>query len=110
MDPGRARARTLVFGAVGALQPAIGVGQVESIAAAAKAARDKAPQHVRLVSSEEDPFLPTVRALSAALGRVKVPHQLVVCPGPHDYIWNRGPGSFEMILWHERVLRGLTAP
>ena len=26
------------------------------------------------------------------------------------YVWNEGPGAYEMLLWHERVLRGLPAP
>jgi pimeloyl-ACP methyl ester carboxylesterase len=99
-----------LFGAVGALQPAIRVADAEALTALALEARRIRPQKVRLVSSDGDPFLPAVRALSQSLERASVPHQLVVTPGPHDYAWNRGPGSFEMLLWHERVLRGLPAP
>jgi iron(III)-salmochelin esterase len=29
-----------------------------------------------------------------------------VIPGGHDYTFNRGPGGIEMLLWHDRVLRG----
>ena len=99
-----------VFGAVGALQPAIRVDEAERIAAMAKQAAAKAPLALRLVSSDGDPFLPAVRALSQALGAAGVAHELVETPGPHDYAWNRGPGSVEMLLWHERILRGLPAP
>ena len=65
---------------------------------------------IRLVSSDGDPFLAAVRALTKALEAVNVPHDLVVTPGPHDYAWNRGPGGAEMLLWQERVLRGLPGP
>ena len=99
-----------VFGAIGALQPALKPEEAPHFAALARAAMDRHPFAFRLASSDDDPFLPAVRALSAALADVKVPHELVVTPGPHDYAWNRGPGGAEMLLWHERVLRGLAAP
>jgi hypothetical protein len=30
--------------------------------------------------------------------------------GPHDYVFNRGPGGIEMLLFHDRALRGEAAP
>jgi hypothetical protein len=30
--------------------------------------------------------------------------------GPHDYDFNRGPGGIEMLLFHDRVLRGEPPP
>ena len=99
-----------VFGAVGALQPAIRSGEAPAFAALAKEATRKAPLLLRLVSSEGDPFLPEIRALSAELAKQGVAHDLFVGPGPHDYGWNRGPGGAEMLLWHERVQRGLPPP
>ncbi|MRG94500.1 alpha/beta hydrolase [Polyangium spumosum] len=99
-----------VFGAIGALQPALKPEEAPHFAGLARAAMDRHPFALRLASSDADPFLPAVRALSAALAKVDVPHQLVVTPGPHDYAWNRGPGGAEMLLWHERVLRALPAP
>ena len=99
-----------VFGAIGALQPAIKVGEAEMFAALAASATAGRKTAIRLVSSEADPFLEAVRALSKALEAAHVPHELVVTPGPHDYAWNRGPGGVEMLLWHERVLRGRPAP
>ncbi|MEJ7729404.1 MAG: alpha/beta hydrolase-fold protein [Polyangiaceae bacterium] len=99
-----------VFGAVGALQPALRIDEAEIVAMHARAAMTVAPIALRLVSSDEDPFLPAVRALAARLKADGVPHELVVTPGPHDYIWNRGPGAAEMLVWHDRVLRGLAPP
>lgn len=99
-----------VFGAVGALQPAVSVGEAGELADLAKTASARAPQRLRLVSSHDDPFLEAVRALAAALEARDVPHELVVTPGPHDYAYNRGPGALELLLWHERVQRGLPGP
>jgi predicted esterase len=99
-----------VFGAVGAMQPAIGPSEADELADLAAGANARQPIALRLVSSEDDPFLAAVRALGEALHERDVKHQLVVTPGPHDYAWNQGPGSYEMLLWHERVLRGLPPP
>lgn len=99
-----------VFGRVGALQPALRVDEARAFAALARDARKRADFALRLVSSEGDPFLPAVRALSARLVDEGVEHDLVVTPGPHDYAWNRGPGAAELLLWHERVARGLAPP
>jgi hypothetical protein len=99
-----------VFGVVGALQPAIRVEEAELFTSLARAAKARAAVTLRLVSSDGDPFLPAVEALSKALAAAEVAHELVVTPGPHDYAWNRGPGGVEMLLGQERALRGLPAP
>lgn len=99
-----------VFGSIGALQPAIRVEEASDLADLASRAREKIPFAMRLVSSDGDPFLEAVRAFSSALDQKKVPHGLVITAGPHDYVWNKGPGSAEMLSFHERALRGLPAP
>jgi len=35
-----------------------------------------------------------------------VDNELAVIPGPHDYEFNRGPGVYEMLVFHDRALRG----
>ena len=99
-----------VFGVVGVLQPAITVEEAPMISALAGAAMAKAKVLLRLVSSEEDPFLLAVRAASERMTSEGVPHELLVIPGTHGYEFNRGPGAAELLLWHERVQRGLKGP
>jgi predicted esterase len=99
-----------VFGAVGALQPAIQVEEAAMISALAKSAMAKAKVRLRLVTSEEDYFLPAVKAASERMKADGVEHEMLIIPGTHGYEFNRGPGSAEMLLWHERVLRGLLPP
>ena len=99
-----------VFGAVGALQPALRAEDAEMLLALARAAMERAAVKLRLVSSEADPFLSAIRVVSHRLQAGGVAHELLVVPGSHDYAWNRGPGGAEMLLWHERVQRGLRAP
>lgn len=99
-----------VFGVVGALQPAVRADEAEMFSALARKAMARRPVILRLVSSEADPFLPAIRLLSERLRQDGVAHELLVVPGPHNYAWNSGPGGTEMVLWHERVQRGLKAP
>jgi enterochelin esterase-like enzyme len=99
-----------VFGAVGALQPAVRIEEAEALAALARRAMERKPLRLRLVSSDGDPFLPAIRALAGRLRQEGVEHELLVVPGPHDYAWNSGPGGVEMALWHERAQRGLPSP
>lgn len=99
-----------VFGAVGALQPAIREDEAPQISALAKQAMARAKVMLRLVTSEEDYFRRAVVAASNRMREDGVPHELLVIPGTHSYEFNRGPGGAEMLVWHERVLRGLTPP
>ena len=90
-----------VFGAVGATQPAVG-GRERALADRAAAVQN--PQRIRLLTSDDDPFLWATRRLSQSLRERQVSHSLTVVPGPHDYAFNRGPAGIEMLLFHDRAL------
>lgn len=91
------------FGVVGGMQPAIRNLEEDLGALALEAARAR-PQRVRVLSSLDDPFLWATRRLSTALRERRVPHTLTVVPGPHDYAFNRGPGSIELLLHGDAAL------
>jgi iron(III)-salmochelin esterase len=96
------------FAAVGGLQPAFDLDNADKVAQRARLARQKNPGLAfRLLTSEGDYFRASTKAMSAAMTQAGVPHSLVVAPGPHDYPFNRGPAVYEMLLYHDRVLRGL---
>jgi hypothetical protein len=99
-----------VFGTVGATQPALDAAEAPLFSALAARAMEKAPVRLRLLTSEGDYFLRAVEALAERLIADRVPHELTVAKGPHDYVFNRGPGAAELLLWHERALRGLVSP
>jgi hypothetical protein len=93
------------FGAVGGIQPALGEEQTAEWSAMAQAARARRPEiKLRLVTSQFDYFRDPILTLTRAWNAAGVPHDFVDLPGPHDYIFNRGPGSIELLLWHDRVL------
>ena len=93
-----------VFGSVGAIQPAIRGREAELAELAALAAESGHPQAISLLTSDGDPFLGPTRRLSELLRERAVPHSLAVLPGPHDYVFNRGPAGLEMLLFHDRAL------
>jgi iron(III)-salmochelin esterase len=94
------------FGAVGTLQPALDRADAARWADRAKAARAQNPSlAIHLLTSDGDYFRDAVRATSAALRDAGVVHDFDLVVGPHDYPFNRGPGSIEMLLWHDRALR-----
>ncbi len=94
------------FGAVGALQAAIALEHVEELTELAVAARAKRPSlKLRLLTSSGDYFRDAILALSHSWTAAGVAHDFADVPGPHDYIFNRGPGSIELLTWHDRALR-----
>jgi enterochelin esterase-like enzyme len=94
------------FGAIGTLQAAVQDGDAPAFAARARAALGKGPQQIRLLTSDRDPFAGAIGVLHRAFDEGRIEHDYLVIPGPHDYAFNRGPGGIEMLLWHDRVLRG----
>jgi hypothetical protein len=59
---------------------------------------------LRLVTSHDDYFHESVTAVSHAWSAGGVAHDFTDLPGPHDYVFNRGPGSLDLLLWHDRAL------
>jgi enterochelin esterase-like enzyme len=95
------------FGAVAALQPAIQENEPPALARRAKeAVGDARRLKLRIVTSDQDYFRGAIAGLHVALKAEGIEHEHLVIPGPHDYAFNRGPGGVEMLLWHDRVLRG----
>ncbi len=97
-------ARADLFGAIGALQPAVNDEDIAD-GLAATIAEKLSGRPLRIVTSTEDVYRTTLEALDRKLWERKITHQFFVSEGPHDYVWNQGPGGVEMVLWHDRVLR-----
>lgn len=96
------------FASVGGLQPAFDTENAGLVAQRALLARQKNPSLAfRLLTSDGDFFLGSTKAMSAAMKQAGVPNTLVIAHGPHDYPFNRGPAVYELLIHHDRVLRGL---
>jgi iron(III)-salmochelin esterase len=60
---------------------------------------------IQLVTSDGDPLAPAVMAMHVALDREGIDHDLLLLTGPHDYIFNQGPGALSLLLFHTEALR-----
>lgn len=94
------------FGALGVTQGALYDDEVAAIVARVASMVRRGGPRLRLVTSDEDFYRDTIESLHAALADAGVAHDHLLVPGPHGYDFNRGPGGIEMLLWHDRVLRG----
>jgi iron(III)-salmochelin esterase len=95
------------FGAVGAIQPALAnaPSDPQPLTALAAAARGRRPDlKLHLLTSHDDYFHDPVVELSGAWTSAGIAHDFADVPGPHDYVFNRGPGSIELLVWHDRAL------
>jgi enterochelin esterase-like enzyme len=99
--------RPLAFASVAGLQAALDATELGRISEWAVQAKAQNPELVlRLLTSDDDHFLAVNQQLSAVLTRKGVAHELTRVVGTHSYRFNRGPGALEMLLFHDRVLRG----
>ncbi len=99
------------FGAVATLQAAFDSSDAARLAAMAVTAKQKNPKlQFRFLTSDGDYFLAANHAIDQAFSASHIAHEFVIVPGPHDYIFNRGPGAIEMLLFHDRVLRRFSPP
>lgn len=99
--------RPEAFGSVAGLQPAVDRGEVARFVELARTARLHNPGlALRLLTSDEDYFLAVTKKLSSALTTEGIGHDFTSVKGTHSYRFNRGPGAYEMLLFHDRVLRG----
>lgn len=90
---------------MGGIQAALQEGQNTEWTVLAQAARAKRPaMKLRLLTSHDDYFHDAIVGVSQAWRAAGVTHDFADVPGPHDYIFNRGPGSIELLTWHDRSL------
>jgi len=94
------------FGVVASLQAAIDGSEIPPLVSRAARAREANPKLVlRLLTSDQDYFLSEIQALSAAFSDAAISHSFVKVRGDHSYEFNRGPGVFEMLTFHNWALR-----
>lgn len=94
--------RPETFSSIGSVQGAFGpfMDKYSALVRKNRAALKKHP--IQLVTSDGDGMAPSVRKMSALLDSEKIPHTFLNLVGPHDYIFNQGPGSIAMLMFHAR--------
>jgi iron(III)-salmochelin esterase len=105
------RVSMLVGLGVSGMQPAFDASEAADLVGRSRSYLAGRPAgKIRLLTSDGDYFRPAVGAIDGAMTSAGVAHDFLQVTGPHDYSFNEGPGGAEMLLWHDRVLRGLPAP
>ena len=65
-----------------------------------------ATRALNVATSKGDGFRRSLKEFHTWLGEHGLPHRFTVLPGRHDKRFVKGPGSLEMLLFHDRALRG----
>jgi iron(III)-salmochelin esterase len=59
---------------------------------------------IQLVTSDKDTMGPSVEKLHRLLVEEGVKHTYLKLTGPHDYVFNQGPGALALLLFHNQAL------
>ncbi len=59
---------------------------------------------IQLVTSDRDFCARSVERMHALLVENNIPHRLLRLTGPHDYIFNQGPGAISLLMFHNEAL------
>jgi iron(III)-salmochelin esterase len=93
-----------IFASIGSLQGAFG-SFLETYADLVHAKRHTLKKRsIQLVTSDRDPLAPSVEKLHRLLLQNGITHRYQVLTGPHDYIFNQGPGSIAILMFHNEAL------
>jgi pimeloyl-ACP methyl ester carboxylesterase len=60
---------------------------------------------IQLVTSDHDAMLRSVEKMHDLLLAEHIPHVYLKLTGPHDYIFNQGPGALALLTFHDYALR-----
>jgi enterochelin esterase-like enzyme len=60
---------------------------------------------IQLVTSDRDTMVKSVEKMHGLLLAEKIPHAYLRLTGPHDYIFNQGPGALALLIFHNHALR-----
>lgn len=104
-------ARPEAFGVIAGFQAAFDRSEVPALLEQARTAKQKnSGVTFRLLTSRQDYFKGVNESIAQTFRAAGLSIRFDVALGPHDYAFNRGPGAYEMLLFHDRALRGEAPP
>jgi hypothetical protein len=95
-----------LFRSVGAVQGAVRGRQAPLLALVQSRREGCRRLAVNLVTSDGDGYRGAIRTFARSLRRERLSVRLADLTGPHDYVFNRGPGAIDLLLFHDGVLNG----
>jgi len=93
-----------IFASIGSVQGAFGPF-LENYAELVRSKGDVLKERsIQLVTSDKDPLAPSVEKMHRLLLSNGIAHRYHILTGPHDYIFNQGPGSIALLVFHNEAL------
>jgi iron(III)-salmochelin esterase len=99
-----------IFTSIGSLQGAFGPFMEVYGDLVAKNKRYIKSKTIQLVTSDGDTLAPSVERMHRLLVSNEIPHEYKILTGPHDYIFNQGPGALSMLLFHNEASQKKVKP
>jgi hypothetical protein len=94
-----------VFSSVGSVQGAFGPFlEIYEQLIAKNGDALRAGRRIQLITSDKDPMAPSVERMRQLLYKARIPHSFLMLTGPHDYVFNQGPGVISLLLFHNGSL------
>ena len=93
-----------VFSSIGSVQGAFGPFLDVYRDLVAKNKRTLKNRSIQLVTSDGDVLAGSVEKMHQVLKAGGITHRYLTLTGPHDYIFNQGPGSLALLVFHDQVL------
>lgn len=92
-----------VFASIGSVQGAF--GPFMEIYEGLIKAKEKAlkTRAIQIVTSDHDVMAPSVERMHHLLTGLKIPHRFSRLTGPHDYVFNQGPGCLALLVFHNET-------
>lgn len=95
-----------VFASIGSVQGAFGPYLDTYEAYLKRNAAAIRGRRIQLITSDGDSMRTSVQKMHQLLLTYEIPHTYLRMTGPHDYIFNQGPGSIGLLVFHDGVLNG----
>jgi hypothetical protein len=93
------------FLSIGAVQGAFGPYMVTYARLVKENADSLRSRAIQVVTSDDDVLAPSSARMHELLLSHDIKHIYSVLTGPHDYIFNQGPGSIALLMFHNEALR-----
>jgi len=93
-----------VFSSIGSLQGAFGPFMSVYKNLLTRNGKILKGRPIQLVTSDRDHMAPSVEGMHNILGAEGIPHLYYKLKGPHDYIFNQGPGAIALLMFHNQAL------
>ena len=93
------------FASIGAVQGAFG-RSLDTYRRLVEKNRDLLRRRsIQLVTSDRDSMKRSVTKMHHLLTDNDITHEYLELTGPHDYVFNQGPGVLSLLIFHDRALR-----